>query len=69
MKAGGKLLGQEREEQRRKESEREKEREQRKAQDDWNTSEYSSFDLYGTTLKNSDPDLFQLVIKAVRWFT
>jgi len=69
MKAGGKLLGQEREEQRRKESEREKERELRKAQADWNVPEYSRFDQYGTTLKNSDPDLFQLVIKAVRWFT
>jgi Zn-finger nucleic acid-binding protein len=69
MKAGGKLLGQEREEQLRKESEREKEREQRKTQAEWTTSDTSGFDLYGTTLKNSDPDLFQLVIKAVRWFT
>jgi Zn-finger nucleic acid-binding protein len=69
MKAGGKLLGQEREEQLRKESEREKEREQRKTQAEWATSDTSGFDLYGTTLKSSDPDLFQLVIKAVRWFT
>lgn len=69
MKAGGKLLGLEREQQLRKEAERVKEREQRISQADWNTPEYSSFDLYGTTLKNSDPDLFELVKKAVRWFT
>jgi Zn-finger nucleic acid-binding protein len=68
MKAGGKLLCQEREEQLRKESEREKEREQRKAPTDWNTPEYSGFDLYGTTLKHADPDLFELVKKAIRWF-
>lgn len=69
MKAGGKLLGQEREQQLRKEAEREKEREQRKPQADWNSSDYSGFDRYGTTLKHEDPDLFELVIKAVRWFT
>ena len=69
MKAGGKLLGQEREEQLRKESEREMEREQRKSQTDWNTAEYPGFDMYGDTLKNADSDLFELVKKAVRWFT
>jgi Zn-finger nucleic acid-binding protein len=69
MKAGGKLLSQERDEQLRKESEREKERDKRIEATDWNTSGSSSFDLYGTTLKKADPDLFELVIKAVRWFT
>jgi Zn-finger nucleic acid-binding protein len=69
MKAGGKLLGQEREEQLRKESEREKEREERKSQADWNTAEYPGFDMYGDSLKRADPDLFELVKKAVRWFT
>lgn len=69
MKAGGKLLTQEREEQHRKESEREKEREKRIAATDWKATEYSSFDQYGTSLKYADPDLFELVKKAVRWFT
>jgi Zn-finger nucleic acid-binding protein len=73
MKAGGKLLDQERQEQLRKESERERERQQRNALarpvSDWDTAEYSSFDLYGTTLKHSDHDLFELIKKAARWFT
>jgi len=69
MKAGGKLLCQERELQLKRETEREKEREQRKSQVDWNAAESSSFDLYGGTLKHSDPDLFELVAKAIRWFT
>jgi Zn-finger nucleic acid-binding protein len=69
MKAGGKLLVQEREEQLRKESEREKERAQRKSQGDWQGTENPVFDQYGGTLRNSDPDLFELVLKAIRWFT
>jgi Zn-finger nucleic acid-binding protein len=69
MKAGGKLLVQEREEQFRKESEREKVREQRNSATDWKATESSSFDMYGGTLRNSDPDLFELVVKAIRWFT
>jgi Zn-finger nucleic acid-binding protein len=69
MKAGGKLLVQEREEQLRKESVREKEREQRNSAADWKATESSSFDTYGGTLRSSDPELFELVIKAIRWFT
>lgn len=69
MKAGGKLLAQEREEQQKRASAREKEREQRTPATNWNGADASGFDLYGTTLKDADPDLFQLIIKAVRWFT
>ena len=69
MKAGGKLLAQEREEQLKKEEQRAQEREQRTAQSDWNSPEYSRFDLYGTTLRHNDPDLFELVKKALRWFS
>lgn len=68
MKAGGKLLGQEREDQQRKEAEREKEREKRIAPTGCEPSDYSCFDMYGATLKTSDYDLFQLVMKAARWF-
>lgn len=69
MKAGGKLLCQEREEQLKKETEREQEREQRMPTADWNFSGDTGFDTYGTTLRDADPDLFELVKKAVRWFT
>jgi Zn-finger nucleic acid-binding protein len=68
MKAGGKLLSQEREEQLKRASEREKDRQKRISAADWNTSDNSGFDLYGSTLKKADPDLFELVLKAVRWF-
>jgi Zn-finger nucleic acid-binding protein len=69
MKAGGKLLGQEREQQLRKEAKREDEREKRNALTGYGPSDYSGFDEYGTTLRNADPDLFDIIRKAVRWFT
>jgi Zn-finger nucleic acid-binding protein len=69
MKAGGKLLSRERKEQLKHESEREAEREKRKLKSDWEGAEYSSFEQYGTSLKYADPDLFDLVKKAVHWFT
>jgi hypothetical protein len=69
MKAGGKLLEQERQEQLRK-LEEEKEKEKNWLPPPSSTAgEYSDFDLYGGTLKNSDPDLFQLVRSAIRFFT
>ncbi|GFE58043.1 zf-TFIIB domain-containing protein [Geobacter sp. AOG1] len=73
MKAGGKLLDQERQEQRKKnEAEQERERRDRLAQpipggnyqgDD------SSFDDYGSVLRMGDPDLFHLIRKAIDFFT
>ncbi|MFZ4856041.1 MAG: zf-TFIIB domain-containing protein [Desulfuromonadaceae bacterium] len=73
MKAGGKLLQQERAEEQRRIETRELEREKRKQQapssSDGTSSGDISFDLFGGTLKNSDPDLFDIVIKAVRLFT
>jgi Zn-finger nucleic acid-binding protein len=69
MKAGGKLLEQERQEQQRKlDAEKEKEK-------GWlpppsaTAGEYSDFDLYGGTLRSSDPDLFEMVRSAIRFFT
>lgn len=69
MKAGGKLLAQEREQQLRKETEREKEREQRTTRGVSTPSDYSGFEEYGGPLRYADPDLFEIIFKAVRWFT
>jgi Zn-finger nucleic acid-binding protein len=74
MKAGGKLLTQERELQLKKEAERERMRQERNqlaepVSTTWGADDCSSFDLFGSVLKNSDPDFFVLVKKAVRWFT
>jgi Zn-finger nucleic acid-binding protein len=69
MKAGGKLLDQEkREEQKRLEAEREKEKNYLPPPSA-SVGEYSDFDLYGGALKSSDPDLFDLVKSAIRFFT
>jgi Zn-finger nucleic acid-binding protein len=72
MKAGGKLLQQEREAEQRKNEMRELEREKRKLQaqtaSGGSYAENSSFDLFGGSLRNSDPDLFDIVTKAVRFF-
>lgn len=69
MKAGGKLLQQEREEQQRKDAQRELEREKRRQLSQppaggayQGDSEYS---LFGDTLRSSDPDLFSIVTKAI----
>ncbi len=73
MKAGGKLLQQEREEQRKQIEEREQEREKRKLQSQsapgGGYPDDSSFGLFGGTLRAADPDLFDMVTKAVRFFT
>ena len=69
MKLGGKLLAQERQEQQRKEELRREERERReRAGDGVYAREPSSFDSYSETLRMSDPDLFGMVVKAIRYF-
>jgi Zn-finger nucleic acid-binding protein len=69
MKLGGKLLEQERQEELRTE-ELKLDREKRD-----NSAGYgnysggaSPFDSYGETLRMSDPDFFQIVVKAIRFF-
>jgi Zn-finger nucleic acid-binding protein len=67
MKLGGKLLDQERQEQLRKE-EQKRESEQ-KAKLAAYRSEPSPFESYGDPLRQSDPDLFDIIYKAIRLFT
>jgi Zn-finger nucleic acid-binding protein len=73
MKAGGKLLQQERQEQLQKAEAAEQEREKRNKYGssvlDGDDSGDSSFNIYGGSLRNADPDLFELVRKAARFFT
>jgi Zn-finger nucleic acid-binding protein len=69
MKAGGKLLDQERkEEQKRLEAEKKKEKTYLPPSSA-STGDYSDFELYGGTLKSTDPDLFEMVKSAIRFFT
>jgi len=67
MKLGGKLLDQERQEQARKE-ELKLEGEQRRKQAGFD-SEPSPFDSFGDPLRHSDPDLLDIINKAIRFFT
>lgn len=70
MKAGGKLLQIEKNEEQRRIEMRELEREKRRIETA-STSAYqvdSDFTLFGGTLKNSDPDLFGIVTKAISFF-
>jgi Zn-finger nucleic acid-binding protein len=69
MKAGGKLLQQERQEQIKKEEEAAQER-QRRNQSIQSASDggYSSFNFFGSALRNEDPDLFEMVKKAIHFF-
>ena len=67
MKAGGNILQQERQEQLKRTEERELERKLRRELGGSNVEE-SSFDLFGSTMKKSDPDIFEIVSKAVRFF-
>lgn len=72
MKAGGKLLQLEKEERRKQTEVREQERERRK-NDSQSASagayrDDSDFNLFGGTLRNADPDLFDIVTKALRFF-
>lgn len=70
MKAGGKLLDQERQEERRKAA-AEQEMKQRMAMQKYSSGEFEEnhgFDLFGGSLKKADPDLFEIVKSAVRFF-
>jgi Zn-finger nucleic acid-binding protein len=68
MKAGGKLLAQERQEQLRKEQETaEKKRQMHNLP--IAASELDTFDLYSTPLRKQDPDLFEMIFKTIRFFT
>jgi len=67
MKLGGQLLEQERQEQKRKEAEQ-REKEQRLKNSDFE-EEPSLFGSYSDSLRHSDPDLFQIIYKAIRFFT
>ncbi|NTV45498.1 MAG: zf-TFIIB domain-containing protein [Chlorobiales bacterium] len=72
MKAGGKLLQQEKEEQSKRVKEREQEREKRKnslqTAPGETYAENPDFDLFGGTLRSADPDLFNIVARAIRFF-
>ncbi|KAF0219578.1 MAG: hypothetical protein FD174_1833 [Geobacteraceae bacterium] len=72
MKAGGKLLHQERQEQLKIAEEKEQERERRKKHaqsSDGDCLDYSGFNMYGSTLRNEDPDLFEMVKNAISFFS
>lgn len=67
MKLGGKLLDQERQEQiRREELKKESERREKLSR---YRDEPSQFDSFGDPLRQSDPDLFDIIYKAIRFFT
>jgi Zn-finger nucleic acid-binding protein len=69
MKAGGKLLDQEREEQRKK-AEAEEQQERRNAYAaSGGYSDSPDFETYGGALRSEDPDLFEMVLRAIRFFT
>lgn len=73
MKAGGKLLQQERQDQLKRMEEREQERGKRKipahSTSGGGYPDDSGFTLFGGSLRNADPDLFDMVTKAFRFFT
>ena len=69
MKAGGKLLDKEREEQLRKLEAEKKKAENCLPQPSSSVGEYSDFDMYGGHLRSADPDLFEMVRSAIRFFT
>ncbi len=67
MKAGGKLLDKEKHEQALAEQDRAK---LKRAQNDGlHYPEYDGFNSYGDTLRDEDPDLFEIVKDALRFFT
>ena len=69
MKAGGKLLQQERQEQIKKEEAAAQERQSRnKSVSSASESGYSNFNMFGSTLRSEDPDLFELIKKAIHFF-
>ncbi|MFH0997276.1 MAG: zf-TFIIB domain-containing protein [Pseudomonadota bacterium] len=69
MKAGGKLLQQERQEQIKKEEAAAQERQSRnKSVSSASDGGYSNFNMFGSTLRSEDPDLFEMVKKAIHFF-
>jgi Zn-finger nucleic acid-binding protein len=68
MKAGGKLLDQERQERLKKEQAT-AERKRQLLTHPASADESGPFDLYSGTLRKQDPDLFDIVFKAIRLFT
>lgn len=68
MKAGGKLLDQERKEQIRKEEALQEEKRKQSLQHSGTGESYKSFDEYGSSLRAQDPDLFSIVSSAIRFF-
>lgn len=66
MKLGGHLLEQQRQEQKRRE-EQEREKEHARKVQGWD-EEPSLFGSYSDPLRRSDPDLFQIILKALRFF-
>jgi Zn-finger nucleic acid-binding protein len=67
MKLGGKLLEQERQEQAKKDAAK-REAEQRQKLSGYGGGESTSFETYGGALRVSDPDLFEIVFRAIRIF-
>ena len=70
MKAGGKLLDQERREQQQKEAALQQRKEQQRKDAGAPGAAYGteSFDSYGSLLRTQDPDLFGMVCSAIRFF-
>lgn len=66
MKLGGRLLEQERQQQKQKEAEQ-REKEQREKLKGWD-DEPSAFSSYSDPLRQSDPDLFTVITRAIRFF-
>jgi Zn-finger nucleic acid-binding protein len=73
MKAGGRLLQQEKEEELKKIEVQEQDRERRKkltqSASGGGYPDDTSYDMFGGALRNADPDLFEIVTKALRFFT
>lgn len=69
MKAGGKLLDQERREQLKKEEAEQLQGKRRANADSPWSSDNSVFNDYGGVLRSEDPDFFEIVLRAIRFFT
>lgn len=67
MKLGGKLLEQERQEQEKKDKQKREDEQREKLASYSNGS--PSFEEFGDPLRRSDPDLFDIVYAAIRFFT
>jgi Zn-finger nucleic acid-binding protein len=68
MKAGGKLLHQERQEQLKISEERERRKKQAQSGSGAGCPDDSNYYLYGNPSEDGDPDLFEIVKKVVRFF-